>query len=96
MSEFRYAVNVLPKPGILDPQGRAVEQSLPHLSVTNVSHIRVGRRVELTVTADSEAKARHVVESLAGELLSNPLIEAYAIELLEATSSTDSKKATLA
>jgi phosphoribosylformylglycinamidine synthase len=96
MSEFRYAVNVLPKPGILDPQGRAVEQSLPHLSVTNVSHVRVGRRVELTATADSEVEARQVVESLAKELLSNPLIEAYAIELLEATSSTDSTKATLA
>ena len=96
MSEFRYAVNVLPKPGILDPQGRAVELSLPHLNVTNVSRVRVGRRAELTVTADSEAEARQVVESLAKELLSNPLIEAYAIELLEATSSTDSTKATLA
>jgi phosphoribosylformylglycinamidine synthase PurS subunit len=96
MSEFRYAVNVLPKPGILDPQGRAVELSLPHLNVTNVSRVRVGRRAELTVTADSEAEARQVVESLAKELLSNPLIEAYAIELLEATSSTDSTKTTLA
>jgi phosphoribosylformylglycinamidine synthase len=54
MSEFRYAVNVLPKPGILDPQGRAVELSLPHLNVTTVSRVRVGRRVELTVAADSE------------------------------------------
>jgi phosphoribosylformylglycinamidine synthase len=96
MSEFRYAVNVLPKPGILDPQGRAVELSLPHLNVTNVSRVRVGRRAELTVTADSEVEARQVVQGLAGELLSNPLIETYAIELLEATSSTDSTKATLA
>jgi phosphoribosylformylglycinamidine synthase len=87
MSEFRYAVNVLPKPGILDPQGRAVEQSLPHLNVTTVSRVRVGRRVELTVTADTEKDALAVVDGLAKELLSNPLIEAYAIELLEATSS---------
>ena len=94
MSEFRYAVNVLPKPGILDPQGRAVELSLPHLNVTNVTRVRVGRRAELTVAAESEAEARRVVESLAGELLSNPLIETYAIELLEATSSADSSKAT--
>jgi phosphoribosylformylglycinamidine synthase PurS subunit len=90
MSEFRFAVNVLPKPGILDPQGRAVEQSLPHLHVTNVSKVRVGRRVELTVTADSEREARAVVDGLARELLSNPLIEAYTLELLEATSSTTS------
>jgi phosphoribosylformylglycinamidine synthase subunit PurS len=96
MSEFRYAVNVLPKPGILDPQGRAVELSLPHLQVTNVSRVRVGRRVELTVTAASEPEAHQVVEGLAGNMLSNPLIETYAIELLEGISSTDSTKAILA
>lgn len=94
MSEFRYAVNVLPKAGILDPQGRAVEQSLPHLNVTTVSRVRVGRRVELTVTADTEAAARAVADGLAKELLSNPLIEAYSIELLEGISSTVSDGAT--
>ena len=83
-SAFRFAVNVTPKDGILDPQGRAVEGSLPHLGVTGVTSIRVGRRVELTVTADSEPEARATVERLADDLLSNPLIEAYTIELLGA------------
>jgi phosphoribosylformylglycinamidine synthase PurS subunit len=87
---FRFAVNVTPKDGILDPQGRAVEGSLPHLGVTGVSSIRVGRRVELTVAAASEPEARATVERLAAELLSNPLIEAYAIELLGAISSATS------
>ena len=82
MSDFRYAVNVLPKSGILDPQGRAVEVSLPHLHVTNVSKVRIGRRAELTVTAESEPEARAIVDGLAKELLSNPLIEAYTVELL--------------
>ena len=91
MSDFRYAVNVLPKPGILDPQGRAGELCLPHLHVTIVSKVRVGRRVELTVTSGAEAEARAVVDGLAKELLSNPLIEGYAIELLEGTSSATSK-----
>jgi phosphoribosylformylglycinamidine synthase len=86
-SEFRFAVNVSPKPGILDPQGRAVEGSLGHLGIDGVSGVRVGRRIELTVTAAEESAARATVERLAAELLSNPLIEAFAIEFLGATSS---------
>ena len=88
--DTRFAVNVSPKPGILDPQGRAVEGSLGHLGIAGVSAVRVGRRVELTVTAADEAAARVVVERLAAELLSNPLIEAYEVEVLGAASSTDS------
>ncbi|MCU0504418.1 MAG: phosphoribosylformylglycinamidine synthase subunit PurS [Chloroflexi bacterium] len=81
---FRYAVHVMPKAGILDPQGRAVERSMPHLGATGVRDVRVGRRVELTVEATDEAAARAVVERLAAELLANPLIEAYAIALIGA------------
>jgi phosphoribosylformylglycinamidine synthase PurS subunit len=87
MVTFRYAVNVTPRPGILDPQGRAVEGSLGHLGIEGVSDVRVGRRVELTVDAASEPAAREVIDRLASELLSNPLIEAYAVEQLAATSS---------
>jgi phosphoribosylformylglycinamidine synthase len=72
----------MPKPGILDPQGRAVEQSLGHLDIGGVHDVRVGRRVELTVRADREEEARSVADRLAEELLSNPLIETYALELL--------------
>jgi phosphoribosylformylglycinamidine synthase PurS subunit len=87
-TDFRFAVNVSPKPGILDPQGRAVEGSLGHLGIDGVSAVRVGRRIELTVAAADETAARETVQRLASELLSNPLIEAYAIEALGATSST--------
>jgi phosphoribosylformylglycinamidine synthase subunit PurS len=83
VSSFRFAVNVAPKPGILDPQGRAVEGSLGHLGVEGVSGVRVGRRVELTVEAADEAAARAVVDRLAQELFSNPLIEAFVVERLE-------------
>ena len=80
MSSFRFAVNVLPKDGILDPQGRAVEGSLGHLGVDGVSAVRVGRRVELTVEASDSAAARAVVERLGQELFSNPLIESFEVE----------------
>jgi phosphoribosylformylglycinamidine synthase subunit PurS len=89
MTTFRFAVNVQPKDGILDPQGRAVEQSLAHLELGGVavSGVRVGRRIELSVEAGDETAARAAVERLAGELFSNPLIEQAAVEVLGATSS---------
>ncbi|HEX5013992.1 MAG TPA: phosphoribosylformylglycinamidine synthase subunit PurS [Candidatus Limnocylindrales bacterium] len=85
--DVRFAVNVQPKEGILDPQGRAVEGSLGHLGIEGVSAVRVGRRIELTVTAEDGAAARAIAERLASELLSNPLIESYQIEELEGSSS---------
>ena len=87
MTSFRYAINVTPKPGILDPGGRAVEGSLGHLGIEGVHDVRIGRRAELTVDAADQATARTVVERLASELLSNPLIEVYAVEPLGAASS---------
>ncbi len=82
-SQYRFAVNVTPKPGILDPQGRAVEKSLPHLGIRGVTGVRVGRRVELTVEAADAAAARAVVDKLAGEMLSNPLMELFVVEALD-------------
>ncbi|MBI3749452.1 MAG: phosphoribosylformylglycinamidine synthase subunit PurS [Chloroflexi bacterium] len=87
MTSFRFAVNVTPKPGILDPQGRAVQGSLGHLGISGVSAVRVGRRVELTVDAADGPAARDVVDQLARELLSNPLIETYDLEPIGAASS---------
>ena len=81
-SAYRFAVNVTPKPGILDPQGKAVERSLPHLGIGGVSGVRVGRHVELSVTAADEGEARTVVDRLASELLSNPLMEQFAVVAL--------------
>jgi phosphoribosylformylglycinamidine synthase PurS subunit len=86
-TDFRFAVNVTPKEGILDPQGRAVESSLGHLGIEGVSAVRVGRRVELTVAANDATAARATVERLASELLSNPLIESYVVEEVGAASS---------
>ena len=86
MTSYRFAVNVTPKPGILDPQGRAVEGSLGHLSLTGIHEVRVGRRIEMTVDAGTETEARARVDRLASELLSNPLIEVFAVELVGSAS----------
>jgi phosphoribosylformylglycinamidine synthase subunit PurS len=73
-------VLVRPKPGILDPQGEAVETALEHLGFS-VSGARVGKVVDLEVDAADADEARAQVERMCEELLANPLIESYEIEL---------------
>ena len=79
---MRATVLVRPKPGILDPEGKAVESSLRHLGFT-VEGARVGRLVDLEVEASDPDQARAEVERMCAELLANPLIESYEIELTE-------------
>jgi phosphoribosylformylglycinamidine synthase subunit PurS len=76
----RATVLVRPKPGILDPQGEAVESSLRQLGFP-VATARVGKVVDLDVEASDEADARASVERMCEQLLANPLIESYEIEL---------------
>jgi len=76
-------VLVRPKAGILDPQGQAVESSLQHLGFP-VTEARVGRLVELEVEIDDASEARSEIERMCEQLLANPLIESYEIELHDA------------
>jgi phosphoribosylformylglycinamidine synthase len=73
-------VLVRPKAGILDPQGEAVGNALGHLGFT-VAEARVGKVVDLQLEASDAAEARAQVERMCRELLANPLIESYEIEL---------------
>jgi phosphoribosylformylglycinamidine synthase len=73
-------VLVRPKPGILDPQGQTVEKSLRKLGFP-VAQARVGRLVELDVEASSHDEAREQLDQMCRQLLANPLIESYEIEL---------------
>ena len=79
---MRATVLVRPKQGILDPQGQAVESSLRDLGFA-VGGARVGRVVDLEVDAGDSASARQAVERMCEQLLANPLIETYEIELPE-------------
>jgi phosphoribosylformylglycinamidine synthase len=77
---MRAVVLVRPKAGILDPQGQAVEASLRQLGF-GVNDVRVGRVIDLVVDAPAETEARAAVERMCEQLLANPLIESYEIEL---------------
>ena len=76
----RVVVDVMPKPEILDPQGKAVHGALPRLGFSGVSDVRQGKRFELEV-ADTEPGTLAEIEKIAATLLSNPVIEDYAVRV---------------
>ena len=78
---MKATVVVRPKQGILDPQGQAVEGSLRKLGF-DVSSVRVGRVIDLELADDGD-DLRAQVERMCAELLANPLIESFEIELAE-------------
>jgi len=76
-------VLVRPKPGILDPQGEAVQSSLRHLGFS-VEDARVGRVVDLELAGGDADEARAELERMCEQLLANPLIESYEISVTDA------------
>ena len=80
---MRATVLVRPKPGILDPQGEAVQSSLRHLGFA-VEEARVGRVVDLELGGRSPEDARAELEQMCEQLLANPLIESYEISVADA------------
>ena len=84
---MKYAFEVLVslKPGLADPQGKAVQSALPSLGWTNVTEVRVGKHVAVTLEAGDEAAARRQVEDMAERLLSNPVIEEFQVVQTERT-----------
>ena len=77
---MKVRVLVSPKKGILDPQGSAVRGSLEQLGFA-VSEARVGRIVDLDINVPDEADARRAAEQMCEQLLANPLIESYEIQV---------------
>ena len=75
---MKATVLVRPKPGILDPQGQAVESSLRHLGF-DVGATRVGRLVDVELPTDDRGEAQAQLERMCEQLLTNPLIESYTI-----------------
>jgi phosphoribosylformylglycinamidine synthase PurS subunit len=77
--KYRFEVVVALKAGLLDPQGKAVQNALPALGWSNVSDVRVGKHIELVVEAPDEGAARSQVDEMAQRFLSNPVIEEFRV-----------------
>lgn len=82
--KFRVAVHVLPRRGILDPQGKAVSDALHTLGFGAVTDVHVGRHLMIETDADSADAARASVKAMCDKLLANPVTEDFAIASVEA------------
>ncbi len=81
MSRFDIEVRVKPRPGLLDPQGKAIHHALESLGYPGVGEVRVGKVIDLTLEADSEAEARERADEMCRKLLSNPVTEDYQLRV---------------
>ncbi len=77
----RVHVRVIPRPGLLDPQGQAVEHALGSLGFTGISSVRVGKAIEVLVEAATPQEAEAAVRRMCDKLLANPVTEDYDIEV---------------
>ena len=79
----RVVVDVMPKPEILDPQGKAIQGALPKLGFEDVSDVRQGKRFELEVDGDLDDERWAQIHEIAEKVLSNPVIEDFEVHVEE-------------
>ena len=82
--KFRVAVHILPRRGILDPQGKAVSDALHALGFGRVADVHVGRHLVIETDADSSDAATASVKAMCEKLLANPVTEDFSIAGVEA------------
>lgn len=80
---YQARVYVTLRPSVLDPAGTAVQSSLKQLGHDNVGQVRIGKYIELTLTAADETIARQQLDQICDRLLANPVIENYRFELTQ-------------
>lgn len=76
-------VHVTLKPGVLDPQGKAVQHSLAALGFAGVEQVRQGKYIEIDLADGDRARARETLETMCRQLLANTVIENYTIDIGE-------------
>lgn len=75
-------VHVTLKPGVLDPQGKAIEHALTALGIDGVEEVRQGKYIEIELSGDDREAAKASVEEMCRKLLANTVIENYSVEIV--------------
>lgn len=83
MSRWNIKAIIMPKPGVNDPQGEAIEAGLRSLEFAGVVDVRAGKQIVITVDAPSRQDAMAEVERMCEQLLANPVIETFTVETVD-------------
>jgi len=83
MINYSAKIKIMLKKGILDVQGKTVENALNSMEFENIHNVRIGKYVELIVSAVNETEAKNIVDQASSKLIANPIIEDYEITLNE-------------
>ena len=83
MKQFQASVQITLKKGILDVQGKAVENALHAIEFPMLTNLRIGKYIELKVEAEDNDKANALVTDACNKLIANPIIEDFKIEIKE-------------
>ena len=79
--KFTAEIDIMPRPELLDPQGKAVMLGLEHLGLAQVGNVRIGKHIRLELEADNEQVAQEKVEQACKKLLANLIMESYSYRL---------------
>lgn len=79
--KFLAEIEILPKKGLLDPQGKAVTHSMPSIGLNNVHQVRVGKFITMDIDAATHEEAQATAETAAKKLLANLIMESYHIRI---------------
>lgn len=82
--KFKANIDIMPLEALLDPQGKAVSQSMGNVGLGEISNVRIGKHITLMVEADSKDVASAKVDEACKKLLANQIMESYSFELEEA------------
>jgi phosphoribosylformylglycinamidine synthase PurS subunit len=78
---FKASIDIMPLEALLDPQGKAVTQSMDNLSLTEISNVRIGKHITLYVETSDEDSAKKIVEDACKKLLCNQIMESFTFTL---------------
>ncbi|MCB9188096.1 MAG: phosphoribosylformylglycinamidine synthase subunit PurS [Flavobacteriales bacterium] len=82
--KFKANIDIMPLEALLDPQGKAVSQSMGNVGLSEITNVRIGKHITLYVDASSKEVAASKVDEACKKLLANQIMESYAFELEEA------------